>query len=76
MHQVLAKYLASGINQDFTDKVSEVYTYLVDCCDMSSIYIMFTRNIAVMFPNVVSLSFRFEYRCEIVSFLLTMITKN
>jgi hypothetical protein len=44
--------------------------YLVDSCDMSSIYVL-TKNLAMRLPElqVTWLTFRFENSCKIVSFL-------
>jgi hypothetical protein len=70
MHQVLAKSLDS--DQGDMGRVIDFFIYLVDSCDIPSIH-MLTRNMAVMFPEIISLTFCFEHQCEIVSFLLNMI---
>ena len=77
-HPTIHQVLAESFNENYTTRladavgVSALSIYLVDSCDMPSIY-MLTKNLTMTFPKIVELTFWFENPCEIVSFLLTMI---
>jgi hypothetical protein len=57
------------------ENIQVLFIYLNDTSDMPSIYAL-AKDMAVIFPQIASLYMRFERRCEIVSFLLTVDNYN
>jgi hypothetical protein len=55
------------------DEVGVLSIYLIDSSDLPSISAL-AKGMAVSFPQVFRLNLCFEHRCEIVSFLLTVMT--
>jgi len=69
IHQVLAKSFDKDSGSDTladADRIFQLSIYLVDSCDMPSIHEL-TKNMTVMFPKIVFLTFCFEDSCEISS---------
>jgi hypothetical protein len=73
--QSLCKDPADHILRSKADDVVELSIYLtrIDSSDMPSIYAL-AKEIAVSFPQIGWMNLWFEHQCEIVSFLLTVMT--
>jgi hypothetical protein len=76
---VLAKNFYSRGQRDFmvfkADNVTHFTFYLIDSSDLPSIYAL-AKDMVVSFPQIKWLALRFEHRCDIVSFLLTIDDNN
>ena len=53
------------------ENIAQLSIHLIDPSDMPSIYAL-AKDMAVSFPQIDWLNVRFNRRCEIVSFLLTV----
>ena len=67
IHQVLVESFQDSFTGYMLADECEFAIYLVDSCDMPSIYVL-TKNMTMASPPIFSLNFYFENPCEIVSF--------
>ena len=74
IHQVLARSFCKDQGNSMVTKaenIAQLSIHLIDPSDMPSIYAL-AKDMAVSFPQIDWLNVRFNRRCEIVSFLLTV----
>ena len=70
--QVLAQsFCKDGMYVRRKVNILELSIYLINSSDMPSVYKL-AKDMAVSFPQIRWLNLWFEFRCEIVSFLLTV----